>query len=49
MSTEIYNRRQENLKSVLGEKDLDGILITNLTIEKGKIFIARSINFHQNG
>ena len=31
MSTEIYNRRQENLKNVLGKKGLDGILITNLT------------------
>ena len=31
MSTEIYKKRQENLKSVLGEKGLDGILITNLT------------------
>ena len=31
MSTEIYNRRQEKLKSVLGKKGLDGILITNLT------------------
>ena len=25
MSTEIYNKRQENLKNVLGEKGLDGM------------------------
>ena len=31
MSKEIYNRRQKNLKKVLGENGLDGILITNLT------------------
>jgi Xaa-Pro aminopeptidase len=31
VSTEIYNKRQENLKKVLGQKGLDGILITNLT------------------
>ena len=31
MSTSIYADRQENLKQVLAQKDLDGILITNLT------------------
>ena len=31
MYTEIYIKRQENLKKVLSKKGLDGILITNLT------------------
>ena len=31
MSIEIYNKRQEKLRKVLGEQGLDGILITNLT------------------
>ncbi|MGY8781565.1 MAG: M24 family metallopeptidase [Fidelibacterota bacterium] len=31
MSNSIYTKRQENLKNSLGEKGLDGILITNLT------------------
>ena len=31
MSASIYTRRQENLKQVLAKKNLDGILITNLT------------------
>ena len=31
MSTSIYADRQENLKQVLAQRDLDGILITNLT------------------
>ncbi len=31
MQNAIYTTRQENLKNVLAEKGLDGILITNLT------------------
>ncbi len=31
MSNSIYAKRQENLRNVLAEKSLDGILITNLT------------------
>ena len=31
MTEEIYYKRQENLKNVLSEHDLDGLLITNLT------------------
>jgi len=31
MTEEIYFKRQENLKNVLSEHDLDGLLITNLT------------------
>ena len=31
MSIEIYNKRQEKLRKVIGEQGLDGILITNLT------------------
>ena len=31
MTEEIYFKRQENLKNVLSEYDLDGLLITNLT------------------
>jgi Xaa-Pro aminopeptidase len=31
MNNTIYTTRQENLKNVLAEKGLDGMLITNLT------------------
>ena len=31
MSDTIYSKRQTNLRDVLGDKGLDGILITNLT------------------